>query len=101
MTGKRIGLVIGNSYPNSDKKLRFAVADAKKMKEILENRNICGFDNVTYLENEPSLRASSAVEKILKKADDDLVLIYYAGHGKKILKIIYVFYSIIQMKIPY
>lgn len=83
MTGKRIGLVIGNVYPNSNKKLRFAVADAKKMKEILENRNICGFDEVTYLEDETSLRASSAVEKILKKADDDLVLIYYAGHGKK------------------
>lgn len=28
MTGKRVGLVIGNNYPNSDKGLKFAVADA-------------------------------------------------------------------------
>ncbi len=34
MIGKRVGLVIGNNYPNSDKKLRFAVEDALSMKEI-------------------------------------------------------------------
>jgi hypothetical protein len=33
MTGKRVGLVIGNNYPNSDKELRFAVADALSMKK--------------------------------------------------------------------
>jgi hypothetical protein len=28
MNGKRLGLVIGNNYPNSDKELKFEVADA-------------------------------------------------------------------------
>ncbi len=38
MTGKRIGLVIGNNYPDSDKELRFAVADALAMKNIVLDR---------------------------------------------------------------
>lgn len=83
MVGKRIGLVIGNNYPNSNKELKFAVNDAKKMKEILENRDLCGFDEVIYLPDKTSKDASIAVEKILKKADNDFVFIYYSGHGKK------------------
>ncbi len=46
MTDKRVGLVIGNNYPNSDKELRFAVDDALAMKEVLLNKDICGFDEV-------------------------------------------------------
>ena len=46
MTGKRIGLVIGNNYPDSKQELRFAVADALSMKEVLLNKDICGFDEV-------------------------------------------------------
>jgi hypothetical protein len=83
MSGKRIGIVIGNNYPNSNKELKFAVADAEKMKEILENKEICGFDEVKYLPNETSLESSSAIEKILKNADNDLIFIYFSGHGKK------------------
>jgi|GEM_PF-611343 len=83
MTGKKFGLVIGNNYPNSNKELKFAVADAKKMKEILENKDICGFDEVVYLPDRTSKEASSAIEKILRKAEDDLVFIYFSGHGKK------------------
>jgi len=49
MTGKRVGLVIGNNYPNSDKELKFAVADALAMKEVLLNKDICGFDEVINL----------------------------------------------------
>ena len=83
MAGKRIGLVIGNNYPHSNNELKFAVADASKMKTILENKDICGFDEVVYLQDETSNVASAAVERILKKADNDLVFIYYSGHGKK------------------
>ncbi len=43
MTGKRVGLVIGNNYSDSDKKLRFAVADALAMKEVLLSKDICEF----------------------------------------------------------
>jgi uncharacterized caspase-like protein len=83
MAGQKIGIVIGNNYPNSDKKLKFAVSDAEKMKEILENKDICGFDNVSYFPDKGSREVSIAVDKILRKADNDLVFIYYSGHGKK------------------
>lgn len=83
MTGKRVGLVIGNNYPNSDKELRFAVADAIAMKEVLLNKDICGFDEVIDLVDRTSKEALVEVEKILKKVDSDLVFIYFSGHGKK------------------
>lgn len=85
MAGKRIGIVIGNNYPEWDKErqLKFAVADAEKMKEILLNRDICGFDEVQYYPDRKSIEVSIAVDKTLRKADNDLVLFYFSGHGKK------------------
>lgn len=83
MVGERLALVIGNDYPNWDNKLNFAVADAKKVKRVLENKEICVFDKVYYFENKTSQEVSSAIEKILKKADRDFVFIYFSGHGIK------------------
>lgn len=83
MTGKRVGLVIGNNYPNSDKELRFAVADALAMKKVLLNKDVCGFDEVIDLVDRTSKEALVEVEKILKRVGSDLVFIYFSGHGKK------------------
>ena len=83
MGGRRLALVIGNNYPNSGKELKFAVADATKIKEVLENKDIFSFDEITYLENKTSREASSAIEKILKNKDSDFVFIYFSGHGRK------------------
>jgi len=84
MTGKRIGLVIGNNYPNSNKELRFAVADAIKMKEVLLDKDICEFDEVEESIDDTFVDARIKIEKILKNANhDDLVFIYFSGHGKK------------------
>ncbi|MDW5549470.1 SUMF1/EgtB/PvdO family nonheme iron enzyme [Methanosarcina sp.] len=83
MTGKRVGLVIGNNYPDSDKQLRFAVADALAMKEVMLNKDICGFDEVIDLVDRTSKAALVEVEKILNRVDSELVFIYFSGHGKK------------------
>lgn len=84
MTGKRVGLVIGNNYPNSNKALCFAVADAIKMKEILLNKDICGFDDVEDSIDGTFLDARIKIERILKNANHgDLIFIYFSGHGKK------------------
>lgn len=83
MTGKWVGLVIGNNYPNSDNELRFAVADALSMKEVLLNKDICGFDEVIDLIDRTSKEALVEVETILKRTENDLVFIYFSGHGKK------------------
>jgi S-layer protein (TIGR01567 family) len=84
MVSKRIALVIGNNYPNSHKELKFAVADAIKMKEVLENKNICYFDDVVLLTDKTSKEAFTELEKLFNKThQDDLVFIYFSGHGKK------------------
>lgn len=84
MTGKRVGLVIGNNYPNSDKELKFAVADANKMKEVLLNKDICGFDDVEESIDGTFLDARIKIERTLKNANHgDLIFIYFSGHGKK------------------
>ncbi len=82
MTGKRIGLVIGNNYPDSKQELRFAVADALSMKEVLLNKDICGFDEVIDLVDRTSKEALVEVEKILKRAENDLIFIYFSGLKK-------------------
>ncbi|KKH97277.1 hypothetical protein EO95_16555 [Methanosarcina sp. 1.H.T.1A.1] len=84
MVGKRLSLVIGNNYPNSDKELKFAVADATKMKEILENKNICDFDDVILLIDKTSKEASIELETLFTNThQEDLIFIYFSGHGKK------------------
>ncbi|HWQ45007.1 MAG TPA: caspase family protein [Methanosarcina barkeri] len=83
MTDKRIGLVIGNNYPDSKQELRFAVADAIKMKEVLLNKDICGFDEVIDLVDRTSKEALVEVEKILKRTENDLIFIYFSeGAGQ-------------------
>lgn len=85
MSGKRLGLVIGNNYPGSENELKFAVADALQMKEVLLNNDICGFDQVEKSINEPCLEAKIKAEKIFSSAGaNDLVFIYFSGHGKKL-----------------
>lgn len=84
MAGKRVGLVIGNNYPNSSKELKFAVADATKMKEILLDKNICYFDDVVLLINKTSRDVSTKLEEIFKNVhQNDLIFIYFSGHGIK------------------
>lgn len=83
MFKRKIGIIIGNNYPKSNNELKFSVADAEKIKEVLENKDICEFDEVKYLPDRTSREASLVIEKALRYADNHLVFIYYSGHGKK------------------
>ncbi|WP_054864996.1 caspase family protein [Methanosarcina barkeri] len=67
MTGKRVGFVIGNNYPNSNKELRFAVADVLAMKEVLLNKDICGFDEVEESIDDTFVDARIKIEKNTEK----------------------------------
>jgi hypothetical protein len=83
MVRRRLALVIGNNYPNSGKELKFAVADALKMKDVLTNKDICGF-KVDLLIDKTSNEAFTKLDELLTDAhQDDLILIYFSGHGKK------------------
>ncbi len=83
---KRWAVVVGvGEYQSEDiPDLEFATADARAMKEFLESDAAGPFDEVLYLENEHATGAAmrEALFVFLQQADwDDLVVIYYAGHG--------------------
>jgi hypothetical protein len=83
---KRWAVVVGvGDYSSPDiPDLEFAPADARAVKEFLESDAAGPFDEVLYLENERATGAAmrEALFVFLQQADwDDLVVIYYAGHG--------------------
>jgi Skp family chaperone for outer membrane proteins len=82
--GKYYALVIGiDKYPDPLPKLKTAVADAQAVAKVLQVRY--GFEVKTLI-NEQATRANvlDAIYQYrlkLKAADNDNLLIYYAGHG--------------------
>ena len=83
---KRWAVVVGvGEYESEDiPDLEFASADARAVRDFLESDAAGPFDEVLYLENERATGAAmrEALFVFLQQADwDDLVVIYYAGHG--------------------
>jgi len=83
---KRWAVVIGvGEYASEDiPDLEFAPADARAVRDFLESDAAGPFDEVLYLENERATGSAmrEALFVFLQQADfDDLVVIYYAGHG--------------------
>ncbi len=85
MNGNKIGLVIGtNDYSAPGiNKLNFAESDARSIKNILTDSEICDFDEVYEIIDQSYSEATKKIEKILKDAQsDDFILFYFSGHGK-------------------
>jgi uncharacterized caspase-like protein len=83
---KRWAVVVGVGEYESDDvpDLEFAPADARAVRDFLLSDAAGPFDEVLYLENERATGAAmrEALFVFLQQADwDDLVVIYYAGHG--------------------
>lgn len=83
---KRWAVVVGVGEYDSQEipDLEFAPADARAVRDFLESDAAGPFDEVLYLENERATGAAmrEALFVFLQQADwDDLVVIYYAGHG--------------------
>uniref|UniRef100_UPI0032E3BE80 caspase, EACC1-associated type n=1 Tax=Methanosarcina sp. UBA5 TaxID=1915593 RepID=UPI0032E3BE80 len=85
MAGRRLGIVIGtNEYSDSSiRNLRFAEKDAKDIKNILLDPEICGFDEALESINRTRTQTFCEIDQLLKGADsEDLILIYFSGHGE-------------------
>jgi hypothetical protein len=83
---KRWAVVIGVGEYDSEEipDLEFAPNDARAVRDFLLSDAAGPFDEVLYLENERATGAAmrEALFVFLQQADwDDLVVIYYAGHG--------------------
>jgi len=83
---KRIAICIGVDYLNTSYQLSYACADAESVANLLRDKARGGFDEVIEL-----LEANATREKIINTINhvlsdstltqDDLVLIYFSGHG--------------------
>ncbi|MEX2465492.1 MAG: caspase family protein, partial [Gemmatimonadota bacterium] len=83
---KRWAVVIGvGDYGSTEiPDLAYAPSDARAVRDFLESDAAGPFDDVLYLENEQATGAAmrEALFVFLQQADfDDLVVIYFAGHG--------------------
>ena len=83
---KRWAVVIGVGEYEAENipDLDYAPSDARAVRDFLQSDAAGPFDEVLYLENEQATGAAmrEALFVFLQQADwDDLVVIYYAGHG--------------------
>ncbi len=78
-------LIASSQFPHEERlqELRCPVNDAEGLGEILRDEEYGGFTNVVVVKNRPHHEALLQVYEVLKSAGkEDMVLIYYSGHGK-------------------
>ena len=79
---RRIALVVGVSEYVSMSALPASSRDAEVMAHVL--RNVAGFDDVRLLLNPEHGRLNEAIEVLFSGRErDDLVLLFFSGHGVK------------------
>ena len=80
----KYALIIGNSKYDDPKlaQLKTPAADSQALAKVLDDKTIGGFDSVTPLINQNETRVRIAISEFLtNKKPDDLVLLYFSGHG--------------------
>jgi hypothetical protein len=85
MTEKRFALLIASSQFQENSKLQNLDSpphDVKGLKQVLKNPRIGGFTSVEIIINETSpIIRKKVAQFILQRKRDDIVLIYFSGHG--------------------
>jgi Cdc6-like AAA superfamily ATPase len=81
----KVALLIGVSeYESGLAPLPAAIQDIEAMKQVFGNPGMGGFDEVTSLINPERSAMEVAIEKLFSDCqNDDLLLLYYSGHGIK------------------
>ena len=82
-TGRKLALLVGVSqYGNGLAPLPGAIRDIEALKEVLQSDNLGDFDNVQLLTNPDAQSMREATETLFANcAQDDLVLLFFSGHG--------------------
>lgn len=82
----KIALLIGVSdYPEGLAPLPGTQRDIQEMQRVLQNPQVGGFDKVKLLANPDPVQMQLAIEKLFQedRNRDDLILLYFSGHGVK------------------
>jgi hypothetical protein len=83
---RKFALIIGNTE-YTDPGLAQLTApgkDAEDFARVLQTKDICDFDDVKISLNEPSSAVIEAVDEFFdQKKPDDLLVLYFSGHGVK------------------
>jgi ubiquinone/menaquinone biosynthesis C-methylase UbiE len=75
-------VLVGNSTFQALPPLRCPKADVEAMSQVLKDEEICWFSPVHTLLDAPHNEIFTRINEVLRDADkEDLVLIYYSGHG--------------------
>jgi len=86
VSGQRFAVLIaGSRFPEEPalSELRCPERDVDGLRELLSAKESGDFTQVTVLKNPPHSQALMTIYQVLNAAGkDDLVLIYYSGHGK-------------------
>lgn len=85
MSDRRLAILIASSKFQEDDlhDLRCPENDVEGLSEVLKSPEIGGFQELHVLTNQPSQPVKMTIEGVLGGAkENDLVLIYYSGHGK-------------------
>jgi Tol biopolymer transport system component len=85
MSGK-YALIIGNAEYIDPKlpQLTAPIKDAEDFAYILKDQDICAFDEVNTLLNQPSTSVIEAIDEFFdQKRPDDMLVLYFSGHGIK------------------
>src|ERR1051326_9124768 len=84
--GKRYAVLIGSSkYPQDERllALRCPEKDVDELELVLKSEDYGYFNEIIVLKDSPFHVCNRKILQVLKLAkQDDLVLIYYSGHGK-------------------
>ncbi|WP_036538665.1 caspase, EACC1-associated type, partial [Nocardia cyriacigeorgica] len=82
--GQRIALFIANDTYHFDglSRLYAPVSDAEQLRELLRDPEIGGFRPTDLLINESKAEIERSIERLFRGAGpDDVVLLYFSGHG--------------------
>ena len=86
MTGKKFGILIASSrFPDEPRldALRCPEHDVDGLNDILKSPEYGQFNETFVLKNKPHHEVQRIMNRVLRQAgSEDLVLIYYSGHGK-------------------
>ncbi len=85
MTEQRYAILIASSQFEDDnlQKLKCPENDVDGLDRILKSKEYGNFSNTFPLKNSPHHRVQEEIDRVIQTANkDDLILIYYSGHGK-------------------